>query len=142
MSEPQTWLDTVAGQFHSAGGDGRLPEADDFHQADQEEIRMEARRKYDEARRPGQLPTMPHSEEERLKAFALVSRAGNTSAISCQGVEDLLGGFLPDERLRVLVPRRDPGADVGFQGLHALVGAAADHLIGEEPEPPLHLIDP
>ncbi len=33
---------------------------------------------------------------------------------------------------------RDPGTDVGFEGLHALVGAAADHLIGQEPEPPFH----
>ncbi len=36
----------------------------------------------------------------------------------------------------------DPGADVGFEGPHALVHAAADHLIGQEAEPPLDLVDP
>ena len=70
-------------------------------------------------------------------ALALVFCVRNSSAISCEGVEDLLGGLPPHERLRVVVPVLDPGTDVGFQGLHALVHAAADHLAGQEPEPPL-----
>src|SRR6202035_1250420 len=52
------------------------------------------------------------------------------------------GGLGPGEWLRVGVPVLDPGADVGFEGLHALVHAAADHLIGQEAEPPLDLVDP
>ena len=51
-------------------------------------------------------------------------------------------GLGPGEWLRVGVPVLDPGADVGFEGLHALVHAAADHLIGQEAEPPLDLVDP
>jgi hypothetical protein len=37
----------------------------------------------------------------------------------------------------VAVPVLDPGADVGFESLHALVHAAADHLGGQVAEPPL-----
>jgi hypothetical protein len=53
----------------------------------------------------------------------------------CRSWED--GGLCPGERLRVLVPVLDPGADVGFEGLHALVHAAADLLGGQVAEPPL-----
>lgn len=42
----------------------------------------------------------------------------------------------------LLVPIGDPRADVGFQCLHGFVGAAADHLVGQEAEPAFHLVDP
>jgi hypothetical protein len=40
------------------------------------------------------------------------------------------------------VPDPDPGADVGFEGLDALVDATADQLAGQEAEPSLDLVDP
>ncbi|MQA82936.1 MAG: tyrosine-type recombinase/integrase, partial [Streptosporangiales bacterium] len=46
---------------------------------------------------------------------ALVSPAGNSCDISCEGVEDFLRGLLPHERFRVLVPHLDPFADVFLQ---------------------------
>jgi hypothetical protein len=54
-----------------------------------------------------------------------------------EGGEDLLGGFLPDERLGILVPLLDPGPDVFLQGLDVLVDAALQQLGGEVGEPPL-----
>src|SRR5205085_2535905 len=51
-------------------------------------------------------------------------------------------GLCPGEGPGAGVPVRDPGADVGFEGPHALVHAAADHLIGQVAEPPLDLVDP
>ena len=62
--------------------------------------------------------------------------------MSGEGFEDLLGGLGPDERPWVLVPVSDPGADVPLQGLDALVDAALEHLVGQEPEPPFDLVDP
>ena len=52
-----------------------------------------------------------------------------------EGVEDLLGGLLPHEELRVLVPDLNPGVDFFFQCLHAFVDAAVEELVGEEPGP-------
>ncbi len=62
--------------------------------------------------------------------------------VAGEGVQDLLGGFLPDKGFRVVVPGPDPVADLLFQGLHALVDTTADELVGEEPEPPLDLVEP
>jgi hypothetical protein len=66
-----------------------------------------------------------------------VSCAGDPSAEAGEGVEDFLGCLGPDERLGVFVPVLDPLADVGFEDLDVLVCAAADHLVGQEAEPPL-----
>lgn len=65
----------------------------------------------------------------------LVSCARDSSAEAGEGVEDLLSGLGPGERLRVLVPVLDPGADVRFDGLDALVRTPADHLVGQKAEP-------
>jgi hypothetical protein len=58
-----------------------------------------------------------------------------------EGLEDVLGGFGPDERLRVFVPVLDPFPNVVLQGHPALVNPAADQLLGQEPEPALDLVD-
>jgi hypothetical protein len=59
-----------------------------------------------------------------------------------EGFKDLLSCLGPGERLGILVPVLDPRADVGFEGLDVLVGPAADHLVGQEAEPALDLVDP
>jgi hypothetical protein len=40
--------------------------------------------------------------------------------------EDVIGGLGPDERLRVAVPRLDPGGHVGLQGGDTAVGGSAE----------------
>ncbi len=67
--EARTWLDTVAGRFHASAGDPGFPTPQEFRWAEQEEIRLEARRAYDEAHRPGQPPSGPYTAEERMKAY-------------------------------------------------------------------------
>src|SRR5512132_993910 len=42
----------------------------------------------------------------------------------------------------MLVPGRNPRADVGLHRLHALVHPPPEQLVGQEPKPPLHLVDP
>src|SRR5215211_3337991 len=42
----------------------------------------------------------------------------------------------------MLVPGRNPCADVGLQRLHALVHPPPEQLVGQESKPPLHLVDP
>ncbi|MFF0291486.1 hypothetical protein [Streptomyces sp. NPDC005262] len=71
-----------------------------------------------------------------------VSCARDPSAEAGEGVEDLLGGLGPDERLGVFVPVLDPCPDIGFQSLDVLVCATTDHLVGQLAEPPLDLVDP
>ena len=44
--------------------------------------------------------------------------------ISGEAFEDLVGGLVPDERTRILVPVVDPALDGGGQVGHAAVGAA------------------
>ena len=78
----------------------------------------------------------------RPRSFTSMPCALAHSRTSVVFIEDLLGGLRPHERPGILVPGLDPGADVFFQGLHALAGPAADHLIGQEPEPAFHLVDP
>jgi len=51
--------------------------------------------------------------------------------MSCNGIEDLFGGFGPQERAWVFVPVCDPGADVALQRLDTFVDTAADLLVGE-----------
>jgi hypothetical protein len=55
--------------------------------------------------------------------------------------EDFVGGFGPDEWFRVGVPVLDPGLDVAFECGDAVVHAAADLAVGEEPEPAFDLIE-
>src|SRR5215469_17494062 len=57
-------------------------------------------------------------------------------------MEDLFGGFGPDEGAGAGVPGGDPVADVGFEGLDRGVAAAADFLVGEVAEPSFDLVDP
>lgn len=56
-------------------------------------------------------------------------------------MEDLVGGLAPHEGARVVVPRVDRRADVGFQCLHGLVGAALQLLGGQLAEPLLHQVE-
>lgn len=70
MSEITTWLDTDAGAFHSAFGDPSMPTADDFYRAGQEEMRIEARRQFDLAHRPGEKPAAPYTTEELQHYYA------------------------------------------------------------------------
>ncbi len=56
-------------------------------------------------------------------------------AVCGEGVEDLAGGFVPDEWLGVGVPLVDPAADVGFEFDHAAVGGAAQFAVGQLGEP-------
>jgi hypothetical protein len=86
--------------------------------------------------------TLPPEEQVERASGTLVSCACNSSAVSVEGFEDLLGGLGPDERPWVLVPVSNPGADVALQGLDALVDSPAEQLVGQESEPPLDLVDP
>src|SRR5665647_2590909 len=73
---------------------------------------------------------------------ALVSCTGDPCQKSSDWLEDLFGGFGPDEWLGVFVPSLGPGADIGLEGLDGGVAATADELIGDEAEPALDLVDP
>jgi hypothetical protein len=59
-----------------------------------------------------------------------------------EGFEDLFGGFGPHERLWVLVPGDDPGADIAFEGVHAATVVALEEWAGEFGEPAFDLVDP
>lgn len=61
---------------------------------------------------------------------------------SCEGFQDLLGGLGPDEGPQVVVPALDPGADVGFEGLNAVVVAAREQVGGHGGQEPLDLVNP
>ena len=71
-----------------------------------------------------------------------MSCAGNSLKISGEGVEDLVCGLGPHEGLWVVVPGVDPVPDVVLQCLDAVVGAAADQLVGEQAEPAFDLVEP
>ena len=62
--------------------------------------------------------------------------------VAGEGFQDVVGGFGPDERLRVLVPGFDPGADVGFEFFDAAVGAAAQFAVGQLGEPAFDEVEP
>jgi hypothetical protein len=49
-------------------------------------------------------------------------------AISGDGLENVVGGFGPDEGLRVVVVNLDEGGDGGFEFVHAAMNAALDLL--------------
>ena len=50
----------------------------------------------------------------------------NSCAVCSEGVEDVIGGLRPDERLEVLVPLVDLAADVPFEFGDAALGRAAE----------------
>src|SRR5215210_9007206 len=56
--------------------------------------------------------------------------------------DDLLGGLVPDERLRVVVPVLDPRLDGVDQIGDAGEGGAAQTAVGELLEPPLDKVQP
>jgi len=60
---------------------------------------------------------------------------GDGAAVAGEAVQDLLGGLVPHERLRVGVPGVDPGLDVGGEGGGAGVGGALQLLGGQGGEP-------
>jgi len=63
-------------------------------------------------------------------------------AISGEGAKDLIGGLGPHERLGVVVPGLDPGADVSLEGVNAGVHPALEQLGGELGEPAFDLVEP
>ena len=63
-------------------------------------------------------------------------------AISCDGLEDGIGGLGPDERLGVVIVGLDEGGDVGLQFLDAAMNAALDLFVGEQREPAFNLVQP
>ena len=58
------------------------------------------------------------------------------------GVEDLVGGLGPHERLGVLVPFVDPAADVAFQVDDGVVCGTAEFAGGQFGEPALDEVEP
>lgn len=52
-----------------------------------------------------------------------------------EGIEDLLGGHVSDERIRVVVPSLDLFANVFLQCCNIFVYTTAEQLIGQEYEP-------
>src|ERR1700722_4233174 len=63
-------------------------------------------------------------------------------AVLGDGLEDVVGGLRPGERLRVLVPLGDPLADVALELGDASVGGAAQLAVGELGEPALDEVQP
>jgi hypothetical protein len=63
------------------------------------------------------------SRLDQVPYYRLVSCTGNPGYILPVS-RDLFSGLGPGEWPRILVPVLDPGADAGFQGLHAFVHAA------------------
>ncbi len=61
---------------------------------------------------------------------------------SADAGEDLLGGLGPDEGLGVVVPCLDPGADVGLEGLDAVVVGSLEEVGGDVAEEPLDQVQP
>ena len=57
-------------------------------------------------------------------------------------VDDLFGGFVPDERFRVVVPVFGPGLDGLFEFVDAGEHASAESTIGEFFEPALDQVEP
>src|SRR4051812_23444359 len=63
-------------------------------------------------------------------------------AVVGESFEDLFGGFVPDERSRVVVPGGDPGFDVGGELFHAAVSGALQLLGGQRGEPSFDEVHP
>lgn len=60
---------------------------------------------------------------------------------SSEGFEDLVSGHGPDERLLVLVPGRQPVAEVFLECLHTAVIAALEEVACHFSEEPFDLVD-
>src|ERR1035437_7351648 len=63
-------------------------------------------------------------------------------AVAGEALGDLLSGFVPDERLGVLVPGLDPRSYVGGEFFGVAVSGALQFLCGERGEPPFHKVHP
>jgi hypothetical protein len=72
---------------------------------------------------------------KRQESFS--SPAVDGGAVASEALENLLGAFVPDEGLGILVPRLDPAQDVGGQFLHVAMGRVLQLLSGEGGEPAL-----
>jgi hypothetical protein len=66
----------------------------------------------------------------------------SVGTISCEGLEDGIGGLGPDKRLRVVVVHLNEGCDVSLQFADAAMDAALDLLVGEQREPAFDLVQP
>lgn len=66
----------------------------------------------------------------------LVSRVINSPAVASDGIEDLVGGFVPDKRLWVRVVLIEIASDSGFQFACGLKAIAASFLVREGRGPP------
>ena len=62
--------------------------------------------------------------------------------IAVRGIPGSRRRSLPRKEFRVGVPDLHPAADVGSQLLDAVVMAALEHVLGDEGEEPLDLVDP
>ena len=71
-----------------------------------------------------------------------MSWADNPLAVGGEGVQDLVGGLGPDERLGVPVPLVDPLTDIGLQLGDIAVGGPAQLAAGQLGEPALNKIQP
>src|SRR5664279_3791471 len=71
----------------------------------------------------------------------LVSCVGSCWTGLCS-VEDVVGGFGPDEGFAAVVPAVDERFDGGDEVFHRGEGAAADRLPGDDPEEDLHHVQP
>src|SRR5437899_13025418 len=72
----------------------------------------------------------------------LVSRVGDSLTISRHAGEDLVGGFVPDERRGRLVADRQVLTNRGLECARAAMSASFDLLLRERREPPLHQVEP
>jgi hypothetical protein len=71
-----------------------------------------------------------------------MSRDVSSLAVSSDAVDDLVGGFRPDERTGVLLPGLDPAADVAVEVAHGAVRGAPQLLRGELCEPASDAMQP
>jgi hypothetical protein len=76
----------------------------------------------------------PQQDAEVLAAHRGRPGSGDPLAVLGEGLEDLVGGLGPRERLRVFVPLADPLADVCFELGDAAVGGAAELAVGQRGE--------
>jgi hypothetical protein len=63
-------------------------------------------------------------------------------AVAGEAFEDLVGGLVPDERGRVLMPGVGPCGDVGGELFDAAVRGSLELLGGERGEPALDEVHP
>src|SRR5689334_24564185 len=100
-----------------------------------------------EVRLESETSSRPGSSVLRLKSRWLILLAYGAAGSELAEVvgergQDLVGGLGPGERPGIVVPGGYPVPDLVLQGLHRGVHAAADQLVGQQPEPPLDLVHP